>query len=154
MVSDPLVAAGPSWTIRLCLDSVGTVPHISAGMLTDHHYRIPESGLKLRHETFLQNWVGRMAHRRYAAPRNYRGRWEWCMPASTVLRGPQLDEGAAAVGCCCYLIFHLVFKVQMGHMQPVVMAPKNPFFHPTPSFSPPLSSHLPPICGAGWDSNP
>ena len=50
--------------------------------------------------------------------------------------------------------FSFGFKVQMGRIQLVVMAPKNPFFHPTPSSSPPLSSYLPPICGAGWDSNP
>ena len=50
--------------------------------------------------------------------------------------------------------FSFGFKVQMERMQPVVMAPKNPFFHPSPSSTPPLSSYLPPICGAGWDSNP
>ena len=37
--------------------------------------------------------------------------------------------------------FSFGFKVQMGRIQPVVMAPKNPFFHPS------LSSYLPPIGG-------
>ena len=40
----------------------------------------PDTGIWLHQEIFLPNGAGRMEHQR-----DYRGRWEWCLPASTAL---------------------------------------------------------------------
>ena len=47
----------------------------------------------------LPTELGRQDGTPGAIPRDYRGRWEWCLPASSVLFLPRLsDERAAAVG--------------------------------------------------------
>ena len=94
-ISPPKVGV-PLWppvlysrTIRACFGQ-----YWNCSLHMDHHCHIPESGL--RHETSLPSWVSRKAHQ-WVVPRNYHSWWEWCMPASTALLLPRLDERATAV---------------------------------------------------------
>ena len=46
----------------------------------------------------LPSQLGRQGGTPEVIPRDYRGRWEWCLPASSVLFLPRLGERTTAVG--------------------------------------------------------